>query len=362
MEYKKDEIGKRPWGHWQIIAIGDGFVKKTIIVNMGASLSLQSHNHRSEKWEIISGIAEVRIDEEVKILKPEEFVEIPVQAVHRLKNIGDGPLVILETQLGEILDEEDITRYEDLYGRYTISDSGVVFLADMDGTLTPPRLPMTHDFADFLEKFISDRAFYIVSGSDYEKIQEQLPKAILNKVTGVYASMGNELYEKENLIYRNDFSPEQSLLEKLEYYRSSTNYPFELYSNYLEKRCGMINFSVLGRDCPFTAREKYSDWDNKNEERKRIAWELTKLYPQYDISIGGKISIDIVPYGYGKEQVANRLRHVHKTEKIVFFGDRIEEGGNDYALAQRLLALGNVDIIAINGPHDVIKILKEKYE
>jgi phosphomannomutase len=231
----------------------------------------------------------------------------------------------------------------------------------MDGTLTPARLPMTGDFADFLEKFILDKVLYIVSGSDYEKIQEQLPKAIISGVAGIYASMGNEFYEQGNLIYKNDFNPERKLLEKLERYRNNTAYPGELYPNYLERRCGMINFSVLGRDCPYEARIKYNNWDSDNRERKKIVSELSADYPQYDISVGGNISIDIVQRGLGKEQVADRLRCAYKTEKIVFLGDRTERGGNDYALARRLCDLGNAEVIAVTGPDDVIKILKERY-
>ncbi|MDR0678534.1 MAG: HAD-IIB family hydrolase [Holosporaceae bacterium] len=362
MKYKNGEIGQRPWGYWQVNEVGNGFIKKTIVVNAGASLSLQSHRHRIEKWEVISGIAEVRVGNDIRFLKPHEFVEIPVQAIHRLKNIGEEPLVVLETQLGEILDEGDITRYEDLYGRRTVYDSSVIFLADMDGTITPARLPMAAGFAIFLEKFISTRVFYIISGSDYGKIEEQLPKAILRGVAGIYASMGNEFYEKGNLIYKNDFTPEKSLLNELECYRSSTDYPFELYSNYIEKRSGMINFSVLGRNCLREAREKYSEWDNKNKEREKIVQKLSANYPQYDVSIGGKISIDIVPHGLGKDQVADQLRSKYKTEKIIFLGDCTGKGGNDHALAQRLLTLGNAEVVAVNGPDDVVKVLKEKYE
>ncbi|MDR2457048.1 MAG: HAD-IIB family hydrolase [Clostridiales Family XIII bacterium] len=363
MQYKEGEIGKRPWGYWRVDEIGKGFIKKTIVVNAEASLSLQSHKHRSEKWEITSGIAEVRVNDNVSILKSHEIVEIPAHAIHRLKNIGKEPLVVQEIQFGEILDEDDIERYEDLYGRCANNNSmSVIFLADMDGTLTPARLPMTESFTIFFEKFISDKIFYIVSGSDYKKILEQLSESVLHGAAGIYASMGNEFFVRGNLIYKNDFSPEESLLEKLEYYRSSTNYPFEFYPNYIEKRCCMINFSILGRNCPHKARAKYNAWDNKNREREKIVQELSKIYPHYDISIGGKISIDIVPRGFGKEQVADQLRNTYKTEKIVFFGDRIGEGGNDYALAQRLSILGNTEIIAVDGPDDVIKILKERYE
>jgi mannose-6-phosphate isomerase-like protein (cupin superfamily) len=117
MGYKKGEIGQRPWGYWRVDEVGVGFIKKTIVVNAGASLSLQSHEHRSEKWEIISGIAEVTVDDGVRTLKPQETAEIFARAIHRLRNIGDALLTVKEIQFGAILDEGDIVRYEDSYGR-----------------------------------------------------------------------------------------------------------------------------------------------------------------------------------------------------------------------------------------------------
>ncbi|MDR1551283.1 MAG: phosphomannose isomerase type II C-terminal cupin domain [Holosporaceae bacterium] len=116
--YTVGEIGRRPWGYWRVNAVGMGFVRKTIVVNPGASLSLQSHRHRSEKWEVVEGIAEVTIDSTIYLLTPSDSaIEIPIGAIHRLKNIGETILTVKETLLGSILDENDITRYEDLYGR-----------------------------------------------------------------------------------------------------------------------------------------------------------------------------------------------------------------------------------------------------
>jgi mannose-6-phosphate isomerase-like protein (cupin superfamily) len=120
LAYKKGESDERPWGHWRVDRIGDGFVEKTIVVNVGASLSLQSHEHRSEKWEIISGVAEVTIGEAVLHLTTGETAEIPVRARHRLKNVGEKLLTVKEIQTGAILDEGDITRYEDMYCRLDI--------------------------------------------------------------------------------------------------------------------------------------------------------------------------------------------------------------------------------------------------
>ncbi|MDR1333829.1 MAG: phosphomannose isomerase type II C-terminal cupin domain [Holosporaceae bacterium] len=115
--YKKGEKCERPWGYWRVEEIGKGVVVKTIAVNPGAQLSLQSHEHRSEKWEIIDGSAEVIIGESVVAIGKGETVEIPQGARHSLRNLGSNVLLVKEIQSGKILDENDIVRYKDSYGR-----------------------------------------------------------------------------------------------------------------------------------------------------------------------------------------------------------------------------------------------------
>ena len=107
----------RPWGFYTVIAQGKGFITKIIHVNQGQKLSVQSHNHRSEHWVVLSGTALVKLDSEEHILKPGHSVDIPVKAIHSLQNPYNEDLEIIEVQKGDILLEEDIIRYEDMYGR-----------------------------------------------------------------------------------------------------------------------------------------------------------------------------------------------------------------------------------------------------
>ncbi len=353
--YELGEKGERPWGWWRVEEVGENFIKKTISVNVGGCLSLQSHKYRSEKWEILEGSAEVTVGENVAVYAEGQTVEIPVGAIHRLRNAGNKQLRVREIQLGDVLDESDIVRYQDIYGR----DQNV-FLADMDGTLTPARLPMTDDFAGIFLDFIRKNIFYVVSGSDLKKVREQMPKFILDEIAGLFCSMGNEFYVKDKLIYKNDFNPGADLLGRLENYRKNTKYEGQLFDNYIERRQGMLNFSVLGRNCSHDQRNAYKKWDDQHQERVRIAKELSELYPQYDISVGGNISIDIVPHGLGKEQVAAKVREKYPCAKIFFIGDRTKEGGNDYSLAQALLKLGNAEVVAVDGPEDTLRFLKKK--
>ena len=110
-------IDHRPWGWFESLVIGDRFQVKRIHVDPGASLSLQSHHHRSEHWIVVSGTAEVVIDERVHLVTENESVYIPLGTKHRMSNPGKVPMVLVEVQTGSYLGEDDIIRYEDEYAR-----------------------------------------------------------------------------------------------------------------------------------------------------------------------------------------------------------------------------------------------------
>jgi len=107
----------RPWGSYTVLDKKTNYLVKRIEVLPSESLSLQSHNHRSEHWTVVSGVAQVQIGETLQTLNANQFIEIPKGAKHRLTNIGESTLVIIEVQLGDKIDEDDIIRYEDKYGR-----------------------------------------------------------------------------------------------------------------------------------------------------------------------------------------------------------------------------------------------------
>lgn len=107
----------RPWGWFESLALGKRFQVKRICVKPGASLSLQSHNHRSEHWIVVEGTAEVSIDDEVKLVTEGQSVYVPLGSIHRMKNLGKLPMILIEVQIGSYLGEDDIIRYEDIYAR-----------------------------------------------------------------------------------------------------------------------------------------------------------------------------------------------------------------------------------------------------
>lgn len=107
----------RPWGFYTVIAEGKGFISKIIHVNPGQKLSVQSHNHRSEHWVVLTGTAKVVLESREHILSPGHSVDIAVKEIHSLQNPYREDLEIIEIQKGDILSEDDIIRYEDMYGR-----------------------------------------------------------------------------------------------------------------------------------------------------------------------------------------------------------------------------------------------------
>ena len=107
----------RPWGSYTILAEGDGFKVKKITVKPGAKLSLQMHYHRSEHWMVISGTGKLTLDDKVVVFKENESTYIPIAVKHRLENPGRIPLSIIEVQNGKYLGEDDIVRFDDVYGR-----------------------------------------------------------------------------------------------------------------------------------------------------------------------------------------------------------------------------------------------------
>lgn len=107
----------RPWGRFRVLHEGPGFKVKEIVVVPGGRLSLQSHAHRAEHWVVVAGTAEVTVGEEVRRLEPNQSVHIPQGAKHRMANPGEVPMHLIEVQCGGYLGEDDIVRYEDVYGR-----------------------------------------------------------------------------------------------------------------------------------------------------------------------------------------------------------------------------------------------------
>ena len=118
----KNERGDRPWGYYLVLIEDDYYKVKQFVVQPGKRLSLQKHLKRSEHWQIVRGKALVTVGNDLNklalvFLVPGEYIDIPLEAYHRVENAGTEDLVIIEVQMGEYVGEDDIIRIEDDFGR-----------------------------------------------------------------------------------------------------------------------------------------------------------------------------------------------------------------------------------------------------
>lgn len=116
-EYFTPRTVERPWGSYTVLEKGKGYKLKMVKVKPRGKLSYQLHRHRSEHWVIISGVARITRDKEVFELKPNESTFIPPSTPHRLENPGKKMLKLIEVQIGDYVEEDDIVRFDDIYGR-----------------------------------------------------------------------------------------------------------------------------------------------------------------------------------------------------------------------------------------------------
>lgn len=199
----------------------------------------------------------------------------------------------------------------------------MIYIFDVDGTLTKSRNVIDPKFKTFFEHFISKNRVWLISGSDKDKTIEQLGHNIWGSVERAYQCSGNQLYEKGELVRENKFN-HPYVLTLLEHFLINSEYKKQ-YGNHIEERPGMVNFSVVGRNCSQKQREEYFEWDKVNKEREKFVWEITQRYPWLDATVGGEISIDIYNRGEDKGQIVQDV-----DSNFTFFGDRLEPGGNDY--------------------------------
>ena len=115
--FKKKNLFTRPWGHYINLYRGNGFLIKELFVKPNGRLSLQKHYHRSERWLVTEGKAKITLNKKVFLKKINETISIPKGSIHRIENNSKKPIRIMEAQIGSILKETDIVRFQDIYGR-----------------------------------------------------------------------------------------------------------------------------------------------------------------------------------------------------------------------------------------------------
>lgn len=202
------------------------------------------------------------------------------------------------------------------------------FVFDVDGTLTPSRGKIDSRFESFFLSFCLDFPVYLVTGSDYSKTLEQLGEDICHAVKAVYNCSGNAKYVKGVLVASYDFELTHDEIGLLEEEQRVSGFSVRT-GNHIEKRIGAVNFSIIGRNASKAEREQYKVWDEATGEREQICRRLNRQFTRLEAVVGGETGIDLFVKGRNKAQVRKDIEG-----SIVFFGDRCEPGGNDYALAR----------------------------
>lgn len=115
--YHKGDCDLRPWGSWAVLDCAEDYCVKRITINPHGMISLQLHHYRKELWVIVEGSGIVTLDSESFTVQKRDIIEITPNTKHRIANKSDTPIVLIEIQTGDKLDEDDIVRFEDIYGR-----------------------------------------------------------------------------------------------------------------------------------------------------------------------------------------------------------------------------------------------------
>lgn len=240
----------------------------------------------------------------------------------------------------------------------------ILVLFDVDGTLTTSRQEMKPDMKDLLLNKLNKKATIgIVSGSDYAKLAEQITNDCVEKFDYIFPENGLVAYKNGELIAKEDianFMGEEKLQKFINFclaYLSKMELPVKR-GNFIEFRNGLINICPPGRSVTQEQRDNFGALDQEKHFRRDLVEALNKEFPDMGLTfaIGGQISIDAFPCGWDKrfclKFVEGKFKQVH------FFGDRTDEGGNDYDIYADSRTIGHT----VTSPEDTMAQLTEIFQ
>ncbi len=236
---------------------------------------------------------------------------------------------------------------------------------DMDGTLTPSKGPMHRDMARLLERLLEQKLVVVIGGGRYEQFRQQfiskakfsqklLVKLYLfpNSATAFYRWRNGwrKVYAYELLAAtkRKIFAAFREVFRETGY-----QHPKKVYGRLIEDRGTQVTFSAVGQKAPIPVKER---WRRKNDRmRVRLAKLLAKKLPELEIRTGGSTSIDVTRKGIDKAYGIRKIRKVLRIgiKDMLFVGDRIFPGGNDYAVVRT-----GVDYIQVRGPAEAGVVIR----
>eukprot|EP00062_Callorhinchus_milii_P009168 gi/632952643/ref/XP_007891962.1/ PREDICTED: phosphomannomutase 2 [Callorhinchus milii] len=216
--------------------------------------------------------------------------------------------------------------------------SSTLCLFDVDGTLTEARQKVTSEMNGFLKHLKGRLKIGVVSGSDFDKVKEQLGDDVLSRYDYVFAENGLVAY-KEGVFWAKQSIQRhigEDILQDLINYSLSYMAKIKLprkRGTFIEFRSGMLNISPVGRSCSQEERIEFHKLDKKEKIREKFVAALQKEFEGKGLtfSIGGQISFDVFPDGWDKRYCLGLLESA-QFKSIHFFGDKTFEGGNDYEI------------------------------
>jgi len=241
--------------------------------------------------------------------------------------------------------------------------ASTICLFDVDGTITAPRQVVTQEMKNFLVSLRKRVPVGLVGGSDLSKIAEQMGgQQVLEEFdyvfseNGLVAYNGNELIGKTSIQEQLGENELQTFINFCLRYMSNLSLPVKR-GTFIEFRNGMLNVCPVGRSCSQAEREQFAAYDAVHNIRKDFVEALRKEFPNTELvySIGGQISFDVFPKGWDKTYC---LKFVEgKYDKIYFFGDKTNQGENDYEIFSDPRTIGH----SVTNPEETKRILEQLF-
>ena len=247
-----------------------------------------------------------------------------------------------------------------------------LILFDVDGTLTESRRTVKDNMLDTLKKLkdIENLHIGIVGGSNLEKQKEQLHEENLKLFKWVFSENGlvafkdNEQFHSQNIREKLGDKAFVNLINSSLFHLSNINIPIKT-GTFIETRTGMINLCPIGRICTQEERNEFNAQDNEHHYRENLVNKLKSTWVEYQktnpevcnltFSIGGQISIDVFPEGWDKTYCLQFVED--KYERILFFGDKTDKGGNDY----EIYSSNKTESYKVINPEDTIEKLTKLF-
>lgn len=222
--------------------------------------------------------------------------------------------------------------------------NNTVIAADLDGTLAESKLPIKPDMAQAISKWLETHRFAVISGGEYSRFDEQIIKQLPSDANFsnlyLFPTNGATCFNFQDgewkQLYQNMLTEDEvkKIHEAFAAAISQAGVLFETkHGEQIENRGGQVSFSALGQQAPI---EEKAPWDPDQEKRKKITAILIPLLPEFHVAIGGATTIDVTRKGIDKEFATRKIAELLniQEEEIIFFGDAIFEGGNDFAVTR----------------------------